>query len=184
MMKFKVPVNEPYLYGNEKKYLAECVDSNFVSSAGKMIEVFESKIAEYTGNEYGIAVSNGTSALHVALKLAGVDNNTEVITQSLSFIATANAISYCGASPIFLDVDRDSMGLSPSAVENFINAKTEYKNGELINTKTNKKITACVPMHTFGNSCRIDELEIICHKYGIPLIEDAAESLPPSSPDL
>jgi len=172
-----IPLHEPRFSGNEKKYLNECIDSTFVSSVGKFVDEFEEKIANYTGAKYAIATSNGTSALHISLLLADVDQNSEVITQPLTFVATCNAISYCGAQPIFLDVDKDTMGLSPSALKEFLEKNTIIKNQRCINNKTGKVIKACVPMHTFGHPCRIDEIKEICDKHHVFLIEDAAESV-------
>jgi len=145
-----IPLHEPRFIGNEKKYLNECIDSTFVSSVGKFVDEFEEKIANYTGAKYAIATSNGTSALHISLLLVDVDKNSEVITQPLTFVATCNAISYCGAKPIFVDVDKDTMGLSPSALKYFLENHTRVKKQQCINNKTGKVIKACVPMHTFG----------------------------------
>jgi len=172
-----IPLHEPRFVGNEKKYLNECIDSTFVSSIGKFVDEFEEKIANYTGAKYAIATSNGTSALHISLLLADVDKNSEVITQPLTFVATCNAINYCGAQPIFIDVDKDTMGLSPSALKYFLENNTTVKSQQCINNKTGKVIKACVPMHTFGHPCRIDEIKEICNKYHVFLIEDAAESV-------
>lgn len=172
-----IPLHEPRFLGNEKKYLNECIDSTFVSSVGKFVDEFEDKIASYTGAKYAIATSNGTSALHISLLLANVERNDEVITQALTFVATCNAISYCGAQPIFVDVDKDTMGLSPSALKEFLENNTSIKSQQCINNKTGKVIKACIPMHTFGHPCRIDEIKDICDKYCIFLIEDAAESV-------
>ena len=172
-----IPLHEPKFLGNEKKYLNECIDSTFVSSVGKFVDEFERKIASYTGTKYAVATSNGTSALHIALLLANVENNDEVITQPLTFVATCNAINYCGAQPVFVDVDQDTMGMSPSALKEFLKNNTSIKNQQCINNKTGRVIKACVPMHTFGHPCKIDEIKDICNKYHIALIEDAAESL-------
>ena len=172
-----IPLHTPLFIGNEKKYLEECIDSTFVSSVGKFVNIFEDKIAEYTGSKRAVACVNGTSALHIALRLVGVEQNDEVITQPLTFIATANAISYCGAKPLFLDVDKKTMGLSPLALENFLSREAVIKSGECYNGSTGNRIKACVPMHTFGHPCRIDEIALICEKYKIELIEDAAESI-------
>ena len=172
-----IPLHEPKFIGNEKKYLNECIDSTFVSSVGEFVDEFEEKISEYTGSKYAVTTSNGTSALHISLLLANVKCNDEVITQPLTFVATCNAISYCNAKPIFIDVDKDTMGLSPSALLNFLEANTSVVNNQCINNSTGKVIKACVPMHTFGNPCRIDEIKDICDQYNICLIEDAAESL-------
>ena len=171
-----IPLHEPKFIGNEKKYLNECIDSTFVSSVGKFVDEFEKKIAHYTGTKYAVATSNGTSALHIALLLANVENNDEVITQPLTFVATCNAINYCGAQPVFVDVDQDTMGMSPSALKEFLKNNTSIKNQQCINNKTGRVIKACVPMHTFGHPCRIDEIKDICDKHHIFLIEDAAES--------
>ncbi len=172
-----IPLHEPRFLGNEKKYLNECIDSTFVSSVGKYVDRFEEIIAEYTGAKYAIATSNGTSALHISLLLSGIEAGDEVITQPLTFIATCNAIDYCNAKPIFLDVDKDTMGLSPKALEVFLQANTTQKDGECINNTTGKVIRACVPMHTFGHACKIDEIAQICTAHNIALVEDAAESL-------
>ena len=172
-----IPLHEPCFVGNEKKYLNECIDSTFVSSVGKFVDEFEERIACYTGAKYAIATCNGTSALHIALLLANVVEKDEVITQPLSFVATCNAISYCGAIPIFIDVDKDTMGLSPSALQEFLENNTSIKDQQCVNNKTGKVIKACVPMHTFGHPCRIDEIKDICDNYHIAMVEDAAESL-------
>ncbi len=172
-----IPLHEPRFLGNEKKYLNECIDSTFVSSAGKFVDELEEKIAKYTGAKYVVATGNGTSALHISLILANVDKNSEVITQPLTFVATCNAISYCNAKPIFIDVDTDTMGLSPSALRSFLENNTTVKNKQCINNKTKKVIKACVPMHSYGHPCRIDKIKEICDEYYIFLIEDAAESL-------
>jgi len=172
-----IPLHEPKFIGNEKKYLNECIDSTFVSSVGRFVDEFEEKISNYTGVKYAIATSNGTSALHISLLLANVEQNDEVITQPLTFVATCNAISYCGAQPVFIDVDRDTMGLSPSALRYFLENNTTIKNNKCINNVTGKRIGACIPVHTFGHPCRIDEIKEICDKHHVFLIEDAAESV-------
>ena len=143
---------------------------------GKYVGELEENIASYTGAKFAIATSNGTSALHISLLLANVGQSDEVITQPLTFIATCNAISYCGAQPIFIDVDKDTMGLSPSSLKYFFENNTTVKNNQCINNKTSKVIKACMPMHTFGHPCRIDEIKEICDTYHVFLIEDAAES--------
>ena len=172
-----IPLHEPIFLGNEKKYVNECIESTFVSTVGKFVNEFEKKIAKYTGSKFAIATTNGTSALHVSLILAGLDRDSEVITQPLTFVATCNAISYCNASPIFIDVDRDTMGLSPSSLRIFLEKNTTVKNNQCINKKTNKVIKACLPMHSYGHPCKIDEIKKICDEYYIFLIEDAAESI-------
>lgn len=197
-----IPLHEPYFGGNEKKYLADCVDSTFVSSVGKYVDQFEEMIRDYTGAKYAIATVNGTAALHVALKLAGVEQGDLVITQPLTFIATCNAISYCGAEPVFVDIDRDTMGMSPDSLEAWLATNTVIEDGacyykgvhelhqlhelkEVTDKKSvqiseisgQKRISACVPMHTFGHPCRIDGIVEICNRYHIPVVEDSAESI-------
>ena len=172
-----IPLHEPRFSGNEKKYLNECIDSTFVSSVGKFVDEFENKIASYTGVKYAIATSNGTSALHISLLISGVESGDEVITQPLTFVATCNAISYCNASPVFIDVDKDTMGMSPVALESFLKANTTVKNQQCVNKSTGSIIKACIPMHTFGHPCRIKEIQRICKEWHITLVEDSAESL-------
>jgi len=172
-----IALHEPKFVGNEKKYLNECIDSTFVSSVGKFVDRFEEDISQYTGAKYAVATVNGTAALHISLLLVGVQRGDEVITQPLTFIATCNAISYCGAKPVFIDVDKDTLGLSPTALKKFLDENTELKDGKCINKVTGKTIKACLPMHTFGHPCRIDEIKEICDACHIALVEDAAESL-------
>jgi len=182
-----IPLHAPVFRGNEKKYLHECLDSTYVSSVGRFVDFFEGKIAEYTGAKKAVACVNGTSALHLALKLVGVESGHEVITQPLTFIATANAITYCNAKPVFLDVDIDTMGLSPSSLNRWLKQNIILKkSGNSIsstesilpfNKLTGHQVSACVPMHTFGHPARIDEIVSICNEYNIPVVEDAAESL-------
>lgn len=172
-----IALHRPVFEGNEKAYLSDCIDSNYVSSAGTEISVLEKMIAEYTKSNHAVSTVNGTSALHISLLLSGVEQNTEVITQALTFVATGNSITYCNAIPVFLDVDRESMGLCPKALKNFCVNNTISKNGALWNKNSNRRISACVPMHTFGNPCKIDEIANVCEEFNIPLIEDAAESL-------
>jgi perosamine synthetase len=172
-----IALHEPKFAGNEKAYLIDCIDSTYVSSVGKYVDRFEQLVAEYTGVKYAVATVNGTAALHIALKLVGVSQGDEVITQPLSFIATCNAISYCGAKPVFVDVDLDTLGMSPVSLRTFLKANATKTTLGCINNKTGKKISAVVPMHTFGHPCRIDEIAKICEEFNIPLIEDAAESL-------
>lgn len=172
-----IPLHEPKFFGNEKAYVIDCIDSTFVSSVGKYVDRFEQMMADYTGAKYAVATVNGTAALHIALKLVGVNQGDEVITQPLSFVATCNAISYCGAKPVFVDVDRDTLGMSPSSLNSFLATNTTQTSAGCINKTTGRKISAVVPMHTFGLPCRIDEIASVCTEFGIPLIEDAAESL-------
>lgn len=172
-----IPLHEPKFIGNEKKYLNECIDSTFVSSVGEFVDKFEVEFAKKVGSKYAIATVNGTSALHLALTITNVTKNDEVITQALTFVATPNAISYTGAKPIFIDVDRETMGMSPKYLEEFLEKNCEVTNNKCINKTTKKTIKACLPMHTFGHPCKIKEIKKICDKYHIVLIEDAAESL-------
>lgn len=172
-----IPLHEPRFIGNEKKYLNDCIDSTFVSSVGKYVDMFEEQFAKKVGSKYAIATVNGTSALHISLILADVTKDDEVITQALTFVATCNAISYIGAKSIFVDVDLDTMGLSPKSLEEFLEKNCEIIDAKCINKKTSKTIKACVPMHTFGHSCKIQEIKDICDKWHIVLVEDSAESL-------
>ena len=172
-----IPLHEPRFIGNEKIYLNDCIDSTFVSSVGKYVDQFEIEFALKVGSKYAIATVNGTAALHISLILADVKKEDEVITQRLTFIATCNAISYIGAKPVFVDVDLDTLGLSPKSLENFLKTNCEIINNQCVNKTTKKVIKACVPMHTFGHSCRIIEIKDICDKWNIALVEDAAESL-------
>ena len=172
-----VPLHRPVFEGNEKKYLLECIDSNFVSSVGSLVTKFENSMAIFTGSTFGIATVNGTSALHTALMAVGVQPGDEVITQALTFVATPNAISYCRAEPVFVDVDSDTLGLSPYALRAWLEKNTKQVHGQSFNKKTNSRVVACVPMHTFGIPARILEIKSICDEFNLQLIEDAAESL-------
>jgi perosamine synthetase len=173
-----VHLHLPRFIGNEKKYLAECIDDTFVSSVGKFVDRFEEMTAVYTGAKKAVVCVNGTEALHMALLLAGVIRGEEVITQPLTFIATTNAISYTGAEPVFVDVDRDTLGLSPSSLADFLKKFGEIRSdGSCYNKKSGKRISACLPVHVFGHPCRIDEIVEICDLYNIPVVEDAAESI-------
>ena len=172
-----IALHEPVFNGNEKKYLNDCIDSTFVSSVGKYVDQFEKEFAKKVGSKYAIATVNGTSALHVSLILADVKFNDEVITQALTFVATSNAIKYIGANPIFIDVDLDTMGLSPNSLEEFLDNNCELINNQCINKTTKKTIKACVPMHTSGHPCKIEEIKKICDNWNISLVEDSAESL-------
>lgn len=172
-----IPLHEPRFRGNEKSYLIDTIDSTFVSSVGAYVDRFEEMMANITGAKKAVAVVNGTAALQVALQLAGVKVGEEVLTQALTFVATANAIAYNGAKPIFLDVDLDTMGLSPAAVEAFLEDFGELRDTECYNKKTGKRIAACLPMHTFGFPVHLEKLLAVCKKWHIPVVEDAAESL-------
>jgi perosamine synthetase len=172
-----IPLHEPHFSGNEKKYLLDTIDSTFVSSVGAYVDQFEKIMSEVTSTAKSIAVVNGTSGLQIGLKLIGVKMGDEVITQALSFVATANAIAYCGADPVFIDVDLDTMGLSARALEQFLESYGELRDNHCYNIKSGKRIAACVPMHTFGFPVHLNELLLVCEKWCIPVLEDAAESL-------
>ena len=172
-----VPLSAPKFIGNEKKYMEECIDSTYVSSVGKFVDRFEEDIASYTGCKRAVVCVSGTNALHMSLMLADVKRNDEVLTQALTFVATCNALSYIGAIPVFLDVDKDTMGLSPMAVREWLTKNSEQKDGECYNKRTGRRIKACVPMHTFGHPMHLDELVDILKEYHIELVEDAAESI-------
>lgn len=202
-----IPLHEPYFGGNEKKYLNDCIDSTFVSSVGKYVDKFEEMVCEFTGAKYAVATVNGTAALHIALLLAGVETGDLVITQPLTFVATCNAITYCGANPVFIDIDRKTVGLSADSLENWLlnnvdivekrlegldidaagrtNRNTKHSKQRsdkpskpfCVEKSTKRKIAACVPMHTFGHPCEIDRIVDICNRYHIPVVEDSAESL-------
>ena len=190
------PLSVPKFIGNEKKYLEECIDTTFVSSVGKFVDRFEEEIAKYTGAKKAVVCVSGTNALHMSLLLAGVKRDDEVLTQALTFIATCNALSYIGAHPVFLDVDRSTMGLSPDAMKEWLQKNAEVRKntriGELdkshdfalqedeyacYNKNTGLRIKACVPMHTFGHPVRIEEIASLCKEWHIELVEDAAESI-------
>ena len=190
------PLAVPVFSGNEKKYLNECIDTTFVSSVGQFVDRFEEDIAKYTGAKKAVVCVSGTNALHMALLLAGVKRDDEVLTQSLTFIATCNALSYIGAYPVFIDVDLSTMGLSPDALKEWLQKNAEvrkntriaelpksydfaYEEDELAcyNKNTGRRIKACVPMHTFGHPVRIEEIVDICKEWHVELVEDAAESI-------
>jgi aminotransferase in exopolysaccharide biosynthesis len=172
-----IPLHAPTFSGNEKKYLLETIDSTFVSSVGAYVEQFEALMTTITNTKKSIAVVNGTAGIQIALRLVGVSAGDEVITQALTFVATANAIAYNGASPIFLDVDVDTMGLSANAVSQFLQEFGDLREEGCFNKNTGKRISACLPMHTFGFPVHLDELKAVCDAWKIPIVEDAAESL-------
>lgn len=171
------PLAVPVFAGNEKKYLEECIDTTFVSSVGKFVDRFEKDMAEYAGCKKAVVCVSGTNALHMSMMLVGVERDDEVLTQALTFIATCNAISYIGAHPVFIDVDKCTMGLSPDALKEWLVKNAEIKNGQCYNKNTGRRIKACVPMHTFGHPVRIEEIANLCEEYHIELVEDAAESI-------
>jgi len=172
-----IPLHAPVFKGNERDYVLQTIDSTFVSSVGAFVDKAEMLMAEISQTNKAVAVVNGTSGLHMALKLVGVNTGDEVITQALTFVATANAIKYCDAEPVFIDVDLDTMGLSPTAVLRFLESYGDRRETGTYNKKTGKRIAAILPMHTFGFPVRLDELIEIATDWNIPLVEDAAESL-------
>lgn len=172
-----IPLHAPVFQGNERKYVMDTIDSTFVSSVGAYVDLSEKMMAEISHTQKAVAVVNGTSGLQIAMQLAGVQRGDEVLTQALTFVATANAINYTGAEPVFLDVDYDTMGLSPKAVSEFLEEFGEKRENGTFNKKTGRKMAACVPMHTFGFPVHLDALMAICSEWNIPIVEDAAESL-------
>ena len=191
-----IPLSVPVFIGNEKKYINECIDTTFVSSVGKFVDRFENDMAAYTGAKRAVVCVSGTNALHMSLMLVGVKRDDEVLTQALTFIATCNALSYIGAYPVFLDVDRSTMGLSPDAMKEWLQKNAEVRKNTRINEldrnhdfafqedeyacfnkNTGRRIKACVPMHTFGHPVRIEEITALCKEWHIELVEDAAESI-------
>ncbi|MEZ0317541.1 MAG: LegC family aminotransferase [Methylophilaceae bacterium] len=172
-----VALHEPKFTGNEANYVNECIQTGWVSSVGKFVDKFEQGLAEYTGVKHAIAVVNGTAALHIALKLAGVERDDEVFVPTLTFIATANAISYCGAIPHFVDSSHKTLGLDPEKLEVYLRQATEVKSGECFNKRTGRRIKAVLPMHAFGHAVDLERLADICQTYYIELVEDTAESL-------
>ena len=191
-----VPLAVPKFIGNEKKYLDECIDTTFVSSVGKFVDRFEEDMAAYTGAKRAVVCVSGTNALHMSLMLVGVKRDDEVLTQALTFIATCNALSYIGAHPVFIDVDKSTMGLSPDAMKEWLQKNAEVRKNTRINEldkshdfafqedeyacynkNTGRRIKACVPMHTFGHPVRIEEIAALCKEWHIELVEDAAESI-------
>ena len=171
------PLAVPVFAGNEKKYMEECIDTTFVSSVGKFVDRFENDMAAYAGCKKAVVCVSGTNALHMSMMLVGVERDDEVLTQALTFIATCNAISYIGAHPVFIDVDKSTMGLSPDALKEWLVKNAEIKNGQCYNKNSGRRVKACVPMHTFGHPARIVEIATLCEEYHIELVEDAAESI-------
>ena len=172
-----VPLHEPTFAGNEWLYLKECLDSTFISSAGKFVDRFEVELAAYTGAKHAVAVVNGTAALHIALKLAGVGSNNEVLVPALTFVATANAITYCSAIPHFVDSEERTLGVDAAKLREYLNASTALHSGQCVNRKSGRVIRALVPMHTFGHPVDLDGLLAIAKDFNLALVEDAAESL-------
>ena len=172
-----IPLHEPSFTGNEKKYVLDAIDSTFVSSVGKYVNDFEAAVCRYTGSSYAVATVNGTAALHMSLIVAGVKRGDLVVTQPLTFVATCNAISYIGASPLFVDVDNDTLGLSGRRLLAFLLKHCTVRGGQCIHIASGKRVAACIPMHTFGHPVHLNDLMQACDKFNIPLIEDAAESM-------
>ena len=172
-----IPLHSPLFSALDREFVMDAIDSTFVSSVGEYVNRFEREIAQYVGVRRAVATVNGTAALQVALQLAGVEAGTEVITQPLTFVATPNAIIYNNAHPVFVDVDRETMGLSPNALENFLNHVAERENEGVFNKSSGRRISAILPVHIFGHPCKIDELVKLAHKWQIPIVEDAAEAL-------
>ncbi len=172
-----IPLHAPCFKGNEERYVFDTIRSTFVSSVGNYVNEFEKRIAEYTGARFAIATVNGTSALHIALLLTGVRKGDEVITQPLTFVATCNAIKYCGAEPVFVDISLKTLGMSPISLEKFLDKCAEMRDGHAYNKITGRRLKACVPMHTFGHPVEIDRIVELCKEYNIDVVEDAAESL-------
>ena len=173
-----IPLHEPRFIGKEKEFVSQTIDSTFVSSVGQYVNQFEEDIAKYTGSKRAIAVVNGTSALHLSMLMAGVKPGDYVITQALTFVATCNAIHYCQAEPILIDVDKKTLGLSPIALEAWLEENAFVDTDQVCKLKNSKRaIKACIPMHTFGHPVEIDTLAKICNVWKLSMIEDAAESL-------
>jgi len=172
-----IALHEPRFWGNEKRYVDDAIDSTFVSSTGQYVVRFEQMVAEAAGSKYAVAAVNGTSALHVALLLSGVRSGDLVLTQPLTFVATCNAIRYCGADPVFVDVDESTLGMSPTALLAWLEANTEQREGKCVHRESGRRVAACVPMHTFGFALDIEGVIAACEARGIAVVEDAAESL-------
>ena len=172
-----VALHEPYFQGNEWLYVKECLDSTFVSSVGKFVDKFENDLVNLTGAKYVVAVVNGTAALHIALKLAGVRPDDEVLLPALTFIATANAITYCNAVPHFVDSEENTLGIDPSKLRSYLNTNTRQESGNCVNKKTGRIIRALIPMHTFGHPSILEELIQICDDFKLVMVEDAAEAI-------
>lgn len=172
-----IPLHAPKFVGREKEFVTKAIETTFVSSVGEYVTALEHAICEYTGSKYAVATANGTAALHVALVMSGAMSGDEVITQALSFVATANAITYTNAKPVFVDIDRKTLGMSAMALEAFLQSTAEVHDDHCYNVISGNRLLACVPMHSFGFPCDIEKISRLCKKYKIALIEDAAESL-------
>lgn len=172
-----VALHEPFFGGNEWNYVKECIDTRWVSSVGKFVDQFEQMLAETCQVNHAVAVGNGTEALHICLKLAGVTAHDEVLMPALTFVATANAVTYCNAIPHFVDNEERTLGMDPAALNDYLNEIAEIKDGECFNRFTGRRIKAVVPVHTFGHPVDLDPLEEVCCRFRLTLVEDAAESL-------
>jgi len=173
-----IPLHAPVFAGQERNYVSDTIDSTFVSSVGAYVDRFERDMGAYTGSPRAVATVNGTAALHIALQLVGVKSGDLVITQPLTFVATCNAIAYCGAEPVFVDVDRPTLGLSPAALEVWLDDNARIDDEGVCRTRdTNQVVRACLPMHTFGHPADLDGLLEVCSRWKLALVEDAAESL-------
>jgi aminotransferase in exopolysaccharide biosynthesis len=172
-----VALHEPLFCGNERKYVLDCLDSTFVSSVGRYVDQFELELAAYTGAKHAVAVVNGTAALHIALKLAGVQEGDEVLMPALTFVATANAVAYCGAVPHFIDSEESTLGLDAKKLRAYLAASTCERDGHCVNRSSGRVIRALVPMHTFGHPSDLEGLLALARDFKLALVEDAAESL-------
>ena len=172
-----IALHEPKFISDEKDILNNCIDSTYVSTIGEYVTKFEENIKDFTGAKHVISTSNGTSALHISMIAAGVNPKDEVITQAFTFVATCNAIKYCYADPVFVDISKNSLGMCPNSLINWLHSNTEKRKGTLFNKNTGAKVTAVLPMHTFGHSCEIKNIQEICKEFNLTLIEDAAEAL-------
>jgi aminotransferase in exopolysaccharide biosynthesis len=172
-----IPLHAPTFTQRDKDYVMDAIDSTFVSSVGQYVNRFEQDLAAFTGAARAVATVNGTCALQTALKLVGVESNDDVITQPLTFVATANAIAHLGAAPVFVDVDKDTMGLSPDALDAFLTAHAVRRDSGAYNRHTHRRIAAILPMHTFGHPCRIEQIVAVAKAWSIPVVEDAAEAM-------
>jgi perosamine synthetase len=173
----QIPNCVPHLGGNEWQYLKECLDTNWVSSVGPFVDRFESAVAAYVGVKHGVATVNGTAALHVALLLAGVEPGDEVLVPSLTFIATANAVTYCGGVPVFMDSEPVSWGMDPTKVTDFLARECEVKGGRVVNRSTGRSVRAILPVHLYGHPADLDPLLDLSRRYPVALVEDCAEAL-------
>jgi len=171
------PLHIPIFEGNEKRYLTECVDSNFVSSIGEFVDRFERMLADFTGVKKAVLCVNGTAALHVCLKMTGVERDDEVLIPALTFVATANAVSYCGAAPHFIDIEETTLGMDPRKLDEYLREIVETRDGICVNKLSGRRIRTILPMHTFGHPVDMDPINEIAHKFNLTVIEDAAESM-------